>query len=193
MEFVLWIVGTVTSVVVSLWAAWLGALWQYKHTLKADRQRRDKELQEAKMAHLHNLRSEFEYNERVLRDARNLKGGPPIEHLWAASAAAASHLQLNAWPAMVQAGVLPLLTAQELDLFQSADSATRHAAHTILTAAANWPRVLEWRQYQKDHAEELESRTMPVPVPTIQRQALEDAEHTCETAITQVQQALKAL
>lgn len=106
-----------------------------------------KEKEQA-MAYLQNVFNELKYNQRILYKLKSvITEGPPIPSLWDPAISEIRYFRLEAWDALVRAGILHKLPFNVQTNLNYTDIHIRDAARIISTRAAGWPRIREWRDH----------------------------------------------
>lgn len=103
---------------------------------------------QARVAYLHNLREELEYNKKVAYEIRTyLVDGPDLEHLFFPATVSATHLQTTAWGDLVRAGVLTDLCVGDRTSFRITDRVVKNLHKAIEVHSANLLRIREWEAH----------------------------------------------
>lgn len=71
-----------------------------------------------------------------------LTDNPHISEALGPVTAGSKHFRLEAWNALVRAGILPLLPKKQLESFQESDISIRNTSRVIQMEDAEWARVL---------------------------------------------------
>ena len=106
----------------------------------------------SKEAYLFHLKDEFEYNKEVMDSLfKYIVDNPPTVSAFEAVNAGTFHFRLEAWNAIVRAGILPLLTYEQQKSFQEADKSIRDTARLIQMVNADWKRNVEFNKWDTIH------------------------------------------
>ncbi|QOX63887.1 ATP-binding protein [Anoxybacterium hadale] len=106
----------------------------------------------SKEAYLFHLKDELEYNKEVMDDLKKyLFENPPIKSAFEAVNAGTLHFRLEAWNAIVRAGILPFLTYEQQSSFQAVDKSIRNAARLIQMVDEEWKRIVEFHDWDISH------------------------------------------
>ncbi|MEA4988260.1 MAG: ATP-binding protein, partial [Anaerovorax sp.] len=104
----------------------------------------------SKDAYLFHLKDELEYNQDVMNNlSQYISDSPPLKNAFESANAGTLHFRLEAWNAIVRAGILPLLTFEQQKTFQDADKSIRNTARLIQMVNAEWKRDLESHEWDK--------------------------------------------
>lgn len=103
---------------------------------------------ESTMAYLQNVLIELKYNNRILYKLKNvITEGPPIQSLWDPAVSEIRYFRLEAWDAVVRAGILLKLPFDLQTNLNFTDIHMRDVVRIVSTRAAGWPRIREWREH----------------------------------------------
>ena len=102
----------------------------------------------SKEAYLFHLKDELEYNKELMNSLSSyIVHNPPIKSAFEAANTGSLHFRLEAWNALVRAGILSLLTFEQQKTFQEADKTIRDTARLIQMVNADWKRNLEFDEW----------------------------------------------
>lgn len=144
---------------------------------------------ESAMAYLRNVLNELEYNKRILYKLKNvITEGPPIQSLWDPAVSEIRFFRLEAWDALVRAGILHQLPFDLQTSLHYTDIHIRDAARIVSTRAAGWPRIREWRDHYV-------SRNEPhqVPVEEYHTQSVKECREAVNLALKDSEEAVPAI
>lgn len=131
----------------------------YKRNLSGKHKMNVNELREcfmtsagfSKEAYLYHLKDEFEYNKEALGNIESyLTGNTPVPSAFEAMSIGSTHIRLQAWDAIVRAGILPMLSSEVIKAIQDADKSIRKTIRIIQMQNAHWKQSLEYDDYVKD-------------------------------------------
>jgi predicted HTH transcriptional regulator len=98
----------------------------------------------SKEAYLFHFKDELDYNRNALRSMlAYLFDKSPVPNAFEALNIGSKHLRLEAWNAIVRAGLLPLLTFERQKAFQYIDKSIRDIIRIIQMENAEWKRIIE--------------------------------------------------
>ncbi|MDC0764889.1 hypothetical protein POF51_29650 [Brevibacillus sp. AG] len=131
------------------------------------------------ISYLSHFLDELEYNQKLLNEMKNmLRDGPAIDKILDPAAVISQHFRLQAWDALVRAGLLRNLPLPlQIDLNYT-DRHIRDVIWTVQTKAAGWQRIIEWNKYYDQNG---------VPHQTPVKDYLLQAINDCKTANTNAQ------